>query len=61
MILVTAANGRTGRSVVRALARAGQRVGAFDFAGRRDLWQLSASRFTPLAWMDHRVQEEIDG
>ena len=30
MILVTAANGRTGRSVVRALVRAGQRVRAFD-------------------------------
>jgi uncharacterized protein YbjT (DUF2867 family) len=32
MILVTAANGRTGRSVVRALARAGHRVRAFDIA-----------------------------
>ena len=32
MILVTAANGRTGRSVVRALARAGHRVRAFDVA-----------------------------
>ncbi|MGD0167994.1 MAG: NmrA family NAD(P)-binding protein [Gaiellaceae bacterium] len=32
MILVTAANGRTGRSVVRALVRAGQRVRAFDIA-----------------------------
>lgn len=30
MILVTAANGRTGRSVVRALALAGHRVRAFD-------------------------------
>ncbi len=30
MILVTAANGRTGRSVIRALSRAGHRVGAFD-------------------------------
>ena len=30
MILVTAANGRTGRSVVRALVRAGRRVRAFD-------------------------------
>jgi uncharacterized protein YbjT (DUF2867 family) len=30
MILVTAANGRTGRSVVRALARSGHRVRAFD-------------------------------
>jgi uncharacterized protein YbjT (DUF2867 family) len=30
MILVTAANGRTGRSVVRALVRAGHRVRAFD-------------------------------
>jgi uncharacterized protein YbjT (DUF2867 family) len=30
VILVTAANGRTGRSVVRALTRAGQRVRAFD-------------------------------
>ena len=60
-ILVTAANGRTGSSVVRAPARGGQRVGAFDFTGRRDLWQISASRLTPLAWTDHRVQEEIDG
>ena len=32
MILVTAANGRTGRSVVRALSRAGHRVRAFDIA-----------------------------
>jgi NAD(P)-dependent dehydrogenase (short-subunit alcohol dehydrogenase family) len=30
MILVTAANGRTGRSVVRALVRAGHQVRAFD-------------------------------
>jgi uncharacterized protein YbjT (DUF2867 family) len=30
MILVTAANGRTGRSVIRALARKGARVRAFD-------------------------------
>ncbi|MGD0833838.1 MAG: NmrA family NAD(P)-binding protein [Candidatus Dormibacteria bacterium] len=30
MILVTAANGRTGRSVIRALSRAGHRVRAFD-------------------------------
>jgi uncharacterized protein YbjT (DUF2867 family) len=30
VILVTAANGRTGRSVVRALVRAGRRVRAFD-------------------------------
>jgi uncharacterized protein YbjT (DUF2867 family) len=32
MILVTAANGRTGRSVIRALTRDGQRVRAFDRA-----------------------------
>ncbi len=32
MIVVTAANGRTGRSVVRALARAGHRVRALDIA-----------------------------
>ena len=32
MILVTAANGRTGRSVVRALSRAGHAVRAFDLA-----------------------------
>jgi uncharacterized protein YbjT (DUF2867 family) len=32
VILVTAANGRTGRSVVRALVRAGHRVRAFDIA-----------------------------
>ena len=32
MILVTAANGRTGRSVVRALVRGGRRVRAFDIA-----------------------------
>ena len=32
MILVTAANGRTGRSVVRALGRAGHRVRAFDLS-----------------------------
>ncbi len=33
MILVTAANGRTGRSVVGALARSGHSVRAFDIAG----------------------------
>ena len=32
MILVTAANGRTGRSVIRALVRAGHRVRVFDIA-----------------------------
>ena len=32
MILVTAADGRTGRSVVRALVRGGRRVRAFDIA-----------------------------
>jgi len=32
VILVTAANGRTGRSVVRALARSGHSVRAFDIA-----------------------------
>ena len=32
MILVTAANGRTGRSVIRALQDAGHRVRAFDIA-----------------------------
>jgi len=32
VILVTAANGRTGRSVVRTLARAGHRVRAFDIS-----------------------------
>jgi len=32
MILVTAANGRTGRSVVGALARSGRQVRAFDIA-----------------------------
>jgi len=32
VILVTAANGRTGRSVVRALVRGGRRVRAFDIA-----------------------------
>jgi uncharacterized protein YbjT (DUF2867 family) len=38
MILVTAANGRTGRSVVVALARRGHNVRAFDIA--RDLEEL---------------------
>jgi uncharacterized protein YbjT (DUF2867 family) len=38
MILVTAANGRTGRSVIGALARAGHPVRAFDIAG--DVEQL---------------------
>jgi len=32
VILVTAANGRTGRSVIRALVRAGHRVRVFDIA-----------------------------
>jgi uncharacterized protein YbjT (DUF2867 family) len=32
MILVTAANGRTSRNVVRALARSGQSVRAIDIA-----------------------------
>jgi uncharacterized protein YbjT (DUF2867 family) len=35
VIPVTAANGRTGRSVVRALVRAGRRVRAFGHAGSR--------------------------
>jgi uncharacterized protein YbjT (DUF2867 family) len=39
VILVTAANGRTGRSVVRALVLAGQRVRAFDIDG--DVEQLA--------------------
>jgi uncharacterized protein YbjT (DUF2867 family) len=38
VILVTAANGRTGRSVVRALARRGHNVRAFDIAA--DVEQL---------------------
>lgn len=38
MILVTAANGRTGRSVVRSLAHRGQSVRAFDIAS--DVEQL---------------------
>jgi uncharacterized protein YbjT (DUF2867 family) len=39
VILVTAANGRTGRSVVGALARSGQHVRAFDIAS--DVEQLT--------------------
>ena len=38
MILVTAANGRTGQSVVRALARSGREVRAFDISA--DVEQL---------------------
>ncbi|HUZ09115.1 MAG TPA: NmrA family NAD(P)-binding protein [Acidimicrobiales bacterium] len=39
MILVTAANGRTGRSVIGALVRSGHHVRAFDIAG--DVEQLA--------------------
>ena len=42
MILVTAANGRTGRSVVSALGRAGRDVRAFDVA--TDVEQLVGER-----------------
>jgi uncharacterized protein YbjT (DUF2867 family) len=64
MILVTAASGRTGRSVVGALGRTGYDVRAFDIAG--DVEQLVGERGAREAFVGdlldpHDVQRAVDG